>query len=148
MSDVSLDESERNGVVRFITGVVAPGISPWLRETWRGAEHVPDHGPAVIAGNHLSYSDPFVLGRFLLHAGRLPHFLGKAEVFATPVLQRSLALGADVVIYSATKHIDGQGRCLGGVVLAFRGGQDQGGGQLGPDQHDGRRESRQEPAES
>jgi O-succinylhomoserine sulfhydrylase len=39
------------------------------------------------------------------------------NVFATPVLQRPLALGADVVVYSATKHIDGQGRCLGGAVL-------------------------------
>lgn len=39
------------------------------------------------------------------------------NVFATPILQRPLALGADVVVYSATKHIDGQGRCLGGVVL-------------------------------
>ena len=42
------------------------------------------------------------------------------NVFATPVLQRSLDLGADVVVYSATKHIDGQGRCLGGVVLGAR----------------------------
>lgn len=40
------------------------------------------------------------------------------NVFATPVLQRPMELGADVVIYSATKHIDGQGRCLGGMVLA------------------------------
>jgi O-succinylhomoserine sulfhydrylase len=39
------------------------------------------------------------------------------NVFATPVLQKPLALGADVVVYSATKHIDGQGRCLGGAVL-------------------------------
>jgi len=39
------------------------------------------------------------------------------NVFATPVYQRPLALGADIVVYSATKHIDGQGRCLGGVVL-------------------------------
>ncbi|MDX2287986.1 MAG: O-succinylhomoserine sulfhydrylase [Hyphomicrobiaceae bacterium] len=39
------------------------------------------------------------------------------NVFATPMLQRPLELGADVVVYSATKHIDGQGRCLGGVVL-------------------------------
>ncbi len=39
------------------------------------------------------------------------------NVFATPVLQKPLELGADVVVYSATKHIDGQGRCLGGVVL-------------------------------
>lgn len=39
------------------------------------------------------------------------------NVFATPVLQRPLELGADVVCYSTTKHIDGQGRCLGGIVL-------------------------------
>ncbi|MEO0992486.1 MAG: O-succinylhomoserine sulfhydrylase, partial [Pseudomonadota bacterium] len=39
------------------------------------------------------------------------------NVFATPMFQRPLALGADIVVYSATKHIDGQGRCLGGVVL-------------------------------
>ncbi|WP_349616618.1 O-succinylhomoserine sulfhydrylase [Azotobacter salinestris] len=36
--------------------------------------------------------------------------------FCTPVLQKPLALGADIVIHSATKYIDGQGRCLGGVV--------------------------------
>ncbi len=40
------------------------------------------------------------------------------NVFATPMLQKPLQLGADVVIYSATKHIDGQGRCLGGVILS------------------------------
>lgn len=39
------------------------------------------------------------------------------NVFATPMHQRPLQHGADVVVYSATKHIDGQGRCLGGVVL-------------------------------
>jgi len=39
------------------------------------------------------------------------------NVFATPLLQRPMPLGADIVVYSATKHIDGQGRCLGGVVL-------------------------------
>jgi O-succinylhomoserine sulfhydrylase len=39
------------------------------------------------------------------------------NVFSTPLFQRPLALGADCVVYSATKHIDGQGRCLGGVVL-------------------------------
>ncbi|MHA1128595.1 MAG: O-succinylhomoserine sulfhydrylase [Alphaproteobacteria bacterium] len=39
------------------------------------------------------------------------------NVFATPIFQRTLDLGADIIVYSATKHIDGQGRCLGGVVL-------------------------------
>ncbi|ORE97884.1 O-succinylhomoserine sulfhydrylase [Aurantimonas sp. 22II-16-19i] len=42
------------------------------------------------------------------------------NVFATPIHQKPLTLGADVVVYSATKHIDGQGRCLGGVVLSSK----------------------------
>ncbi|RAU23825.1 O-succinylhomoserine sulfhydrylase [Paramagnetospirillum kuznetsovii] len=40
------------------------------------------------------------------------------NVFATPILQSPLMLGADIVVYSATKHMDGQGRCLGGAVVA------------------------------
>ncbi|WP_213740028.1 O-succinylhomoserine sulfhydrylase [Bradyrhizobium sp. dw_411] len=40
------------------------------------------------------------------------------NVFATPLWQSPLTLGADVVVYSATKHIDGQGRCLGGIILS------------------------------
>ncbi len=55
---------------------------------------------------------------------RDPHAAGARlvvdNVFATPLWQKPLTLGADVVVYSATKHIDGQGRCLGGVVLCDR----------------------------
>lgn len=40
------------------------------------------------------------------------------NVFATPILQKPMDLGADVVIYSGTKHMDGQGRCLGGAILS------------------------------
>ena len=40
------------------------------------------------------------------------------NVFATPILQSPLQLGADCVVYSATKHVDGQGRVLGGCILA------------------------------
>jgi O-succinylhomoserine sulfhydrylase len=42
------------------------------------------------------------------------------NVFATPMFQRPLELGADLVTYSATKHIDGQGRTLGGIVLGSK----------------------------
>jgi len=42
------------------------------------------------------------------------------NVFATPIWQSPLTLGADVVVYSATKHIDGQGRCLGGIILGSK----------------------------
>lgn len=55
---------------------------------------------------------------------KLAHAMGAVvvvdNVFATPVFSRALSLGADVVIYSATKHIDGQGRALGGVICGTR----------------------------
>jgi len=58
----------------------------------------------------------------LAAVARLTHRAGGIlvvdNVFATPLLQNPLALGADVVVYSATKHIDGQGRCLAGAILA------------------------------
>src|SRR6185312_4125663 len=58
----------------------------------------------------------------LPEVARLTHRAGGIfvvdNVFATPLLQKPLALGADVVVYSATKHIDGQGRALGGAILA------------------------------
>src|SRR5882724_1545017 len=58
----------------------------------------------------------------LAEVARLTHRAGGLfvvdNVFATPLLQKPLVLGADVVVYSATKHIDGQGRCLGGAILA------------------------------
>ena len=42
------------------------------------------------------------------------------NVFATPLLQKPLTLGADVVVYSCTKHMDGQGRVLGGAILGSK----------------------------
>lgn len=57
----------------------------------------------------------------------LAHIAHQADVhlvidncFCTPVIQRPLALGADIIIHSATKYIDGQGRCLGGAVLGSK----------------------------
>src|SRR5262249_38785790 len=46
--------------------------------------------------------------------------VGRGKVFAAPLLQRPLEFGADVIVYSATKHIDGQGRSLGGVILGSK----------------------------
>jgi O-succinylhomoserine sulfhydrylase len=57
----------------------------------------------------------------LAAVARLTHRAGGLfvvdNVFATPLLQQPLGQGADIVVYSATKHIDGQGRCLGGAIL-------------------------------
>jgi O-succinylhomoserine sulfhydrylase len=59
-------------------------------------------------------SDIATLARIAKKAGAL---LAVDNVFCTPILQRPLELGADLVIHSATKHLDGQGRVLGGAVL-------------------------------
>jgi O-succinylhomoserine sulfhydrylase len=58
----------------------------------------------------------------IAHVAKLANSIGARlivdNVFATPLLQKPLELGAHIVVYSATKHIDGQGRCLGGIVLS------------------------------
>ena len=58
----------------------------------------------------------------LAEVAELTHKVGARlvidNVFATPILQKPLDYGADIVIYSGTKHIDGQGRCLGGAILS------------------------------
>lgn len=53
-------------------------------------------------------------------AHKVGAYLVVDNCFCTPVLQKPLDLGADVVIHSATKYIDGQGRCLGGAVLGSK----------------------------
>ena len=68
-----------------------------------------------------SPSNPMLEIVDIREVSRLAHEAGAIvvtdNVFATPLLQRPLELGADVVVYSATKHLDGQGRVLGGAVL-------------------------------
>ncbi|WP_284265779.1 O-succinylhomoserine sulfhydrylase [Roseicyclus amphidinii] len=71
-----------------------------------------------------SISNPTLEVIDIAAVSRLAHAAGALvivdNVFATPVFQDTLGLGADVVVYSATKHIDGQGRCLGGVILGSK----------------------------
>ncbi|WP_298976632.1 O-succinylhomoserine sulfhydrylase [uncultured Roseobacter sp.] len=71
-----------------------------------------------------SISNPTLQVIDIVAVSQLAHAKGAKvlvdNVFATPVWSNALAQGADVVIYSATKHIDGQGRALGGVILGTR----------------------------
>ncbi|MCL4674564.1 MAG: O-succinylhomoserine sulfhydrylase [Pararhodobacter sp.] len=71
-----------------------------------------------------SVSNPTLEIIDLAEVAKLAHAVGAMvvvdNVFATPVFSRAAALGADLIVYSATKHIDGQGRCLGGVILGAR----------------------------
>jgi O-succinylhomoserine sulfhydrylase len=80
--------------------------------------------PATKAVFLESISNPTLEVIDLRAVADLAHAVGALvvvdNVFATPVFSRAVDLGADVIIYSATKHIDGQGRCLGGVICGTR----------------------------
>jgi 1-acyl-sn-glycerol-3-phosphate acyltransferase len=53
----------------------------WFNWRLEGLERIPQTGPAIVAGNHLSYLDPFAHGYFVMRAGRRPRFLAKQELF-------------------------------------------------------------------
>ncbi|MCR9125069.1 MAG: O-succinylhomoserine sulfhydrylase [Rhodobacteraceae bacterium] len=86
---------------------------------WRAAVR-----PGTAAVFFESVSNPTLEVIDIAGVAEIAHAVGARvvvdNVFATPVFSRALAQGADVVIYSATKHIDGQGRALGGVILGTR----------------------------
>lgn len=88
-------------------------------DQWRAAMR-PDTRVAFFE----SISNPTLEVIDIAAVAEIAHAVGATvvvdNVFSTPVFSRALELGADVVIYSATKHIDGQGRALGGVILGTR----------------------------
>jgi 1-acyl-sn-glycerol-3-phosphate acyltransferase len=63
---------------------LVPPFQLWFNWRLEGLERVPPEGPAIIAGNHLSYLDPFAHGVFVVKAGRRPRFLAKQELFDAP----------------------------------------------------------------
>ncbi|ROT98027.1 O-succinylhomoserine sulfhydrylase [Histidinibacterium lentulum] len=88
-------------------------------DAWRAAIR-----PGTRAVFFESVSNPTLEVIDIAAVSELAHAAGALvlvdNVFATPIFSRAISQGADVVIYSATKHMDGQGRALGGVILGTR----------------------------
>jgi 1-acyl-sn-glycerol-3-phosphate acyltransferase len=57
---------------------------------WKGAENIPSSGPAIVASNHISYSDVLFLSQFLFVNGRAPRYIGKKSLFEIPGIGRIL----------------------------------------------------------
>src|SRR5437016_7208147 len=107
------------GTILARFGVDTSFVSPTRVEEWRRALR-PSTKMLFLEtpSNPLTeISDIAALGRVAKSAGAL---LAVDNVFCTPALQRPLELGADLVIHSATKYLDGQGRVLGGAVLGAK----------------------------
>ncbi|MEX5597251.1 O-succinylhomoserine sulfhydrylase [Pseudophaeobacter sp. C1-32P7] len=106
-----------NILTRF--GVEVTFVDGTDLEQWRAAVR-----PDTKAVFFESMSNPTLEVIDVAAVAEIAHAVGATvvvdNVFSTPVFSDAIAQGADVVVYSATKHIDGQGRVLGGVILGTR----------------------------
>jgi 1-acyl-sn-glycerol-3-phosphate acyltransferase len=79
--------------------LLRPLMMALTRRDWRHAERIPRDGGFIVVANHVSYADPLVIAHLLYDSGRLPRFLGKAEVFDVPVLGRLLVAAGQIPVY-------------------------------------------------
>ncbi|MDQ1732567.1 MAG: hypothetical protein QOK10_2726 [Pseudonocardiales bacterium] len=113
--------SEKPGpYLRFCVVVFYPLISILWRRRWTGAERIPATGPAILAINHISYADPFVLARLLWERGRLPRFLAKASLFTMPIIGRVMRGAGQIPVYRGTADAND---ALQGAVRALQRGE-------------------------
>jgi 1-acyl-sn-glycerol-3-phosphate acyltransferase len=71
---------------QFGASVLRPILNLIIKRDWRGAEHLPKSGAAIVVCNHLSYVDPLTFTHFLYNNGRAPRYLGKESVFKVPII--------------------------------------------------------------
>lgn len=79
-------------------------VGSLTRRDWRGQDQLPPSGGLVIVANHISNLDVFSLGQFVAFSGRWPRFLGKASVFAVPVVGRILRAAGQIPVERGTQQ--------------------------------------------
>uniref|UniRef100_UPI001C6030A2 lysophospholipid acyltransferase family protein n=1 Tax=Pseudonocardia nigra TaxID=1921578 RepID=UPI001C6030A2 len=70
--------------------------------SWRGGEHLPRTGGALLAINHVSFSDPIFDVAFTICHGRMPRFLAKSELWNVPIVRSVLGKGGHIPVYRAS----------------------------------------------
>ncbi|MGH3566111.1 MAG: lysophospholipid acyltransferase family protein [Pseudonocardia sp.] len=112
----------------FWFGVAIAVIWPFAmfgtRIAFRGGEHVPRAGGALLALNHVSFSDPIFDVAFTICHGRMPRFLAKSELWSMPVVRRVLAGGGHIPVYresarASDAYRDAIAALQRGEVVAF-----------------------------
>ncbi|MEJ7707454.1 MAG: lysophospholipid acyltransferase family protein [Nocardioidaceae bacterium] len=95
---------KRGWAMALFVMVFRPAMILLTKRDWRGAENVPAHGGCVVVVNHVSEFDPIPLAHFLYDSGRLPRFLGKAEVFKWPLAGRIFASAGQIPVHRKTEN--------------------------------------------
>lgn len=91
-------------LLRFLSVVVVSLTTGLFRREWRHLERIPRTGPAILAVNHVSYADPFIIARLVWDAGRIPRFLGKAPLFEVPVVGTVLTAAGQIPVRRASRE--------------------------------------------
>lgn len=84
--------------------VIWPFVMWATRFGWRGGEHLPTTGGALLVGNHVSSSDPIFDIAFGVAHGRMPRFMAKSELWSVPVVKWVLGGGRHIPVYRASKR--------------------------------------------
>lgn len=75
-----------------------------MRRQWLHHEKVPQSGGLIVVANHNSYFDPLALGEYLIWSGRWPHFLGKAQLWSTPLVGWLARHCEQIPVHRGTAH--------------------------------------------
>lgn len=86
----------------FAIALLWPFTMFGTRVGWRGGEHLPRTGGALLAANHVSLADPIFNVAFCISHGRMPRFLAKAELWNIPVVRSVLAKGGHIPVYRSS----------------------------------------------
>lgn len=89
---------------RGLISVLRPMLQGVTSQDWSGGEHLPREGGFIVASNHLSEIDPFMLAHFLVDHGCPPMFLAKASLFDIPVLGRVLRPLGQVPVHRGSRQ--------------------------------------------
>lgn len=110
----------RGWVLSVGVSVLRPPLRLFTKRDWRGAEFIPATGGCVLAVNHISHFDPLVVGHFVTDHGRSPRFLGKAELFAVPVLGKLLVSAGQIPVQ---RRVPDAATAFGAAVAAVQQGE-------------------------
>lgn len=87
---------------RLVILIVQPFLYLLTERDWRGKENLPPEGGFIVAANHVSHVDPFILGHALYRMGRPPRYLAKSELWKVPVVKWILSNARQIPVHRRT----------------------------------------------
>jgi 1-acyl-sn-glycerol-3-phosphate acyltransferase len=110
----------RGWALALVVAVLRVPMMLLTKRDWRGAEHLPAAGGCILAANHVSEFDPIPFGHFVIDNGRLPRFLGKAEVFAVPIIGAIITGAGQIPVNRKTNDA---AKAFSAAVAAVKAGE-------------------------